>query len=61
MISRLRNCIVSLVTQRVMLYDTSILYCYEASLPHQIKDILKPEVMEEIVMETRQRLLEQEG
>lgn len=27
----------------------------------QIKDILKPEVMEEIVLETRQRLLEQEG
>uniref|UniRef100_H0V6K3 Exosome component 2 n=1 Tax=Cavia porcellus TaxID=10141 RepID=H0V6K3_CAVPO len=44
-ISRLRNCVVSLVTQRMMLYDTSILYCYEASLPHQIKDILKPEVM----------------
>ncbi|GAB5580223.1 exosome complex component RRP4 [Prionailurus iriomotensis] len=60
-ISRLRNCIVSLVTQRMMLYDTSILYCYEASLPHQIKDILKPEIMEEVVMETRQRLLEQEG
>ncbi|KAM4848014.1 exosome complex component RRP4 isoform X1 [Urocitellus parryii] len=60
-ISRLRNCIVSLVTQRMMLYDTSILYCYEASLSHQIKDILKPEVMEEIVLETRQRLLEQEG
>uniref|UniRef100_A0A8C3W5Y6 Exosome component 2 n=1 Tax=Catagonus wagneri TaxID=51154 RepID=A0A8C3W5Y6_9CETA len=60
-ISRLRNCIVALVAQRVMLYDTSILYCYEASLPHQIKDILKPEVMEEIVVETRQRLLEQEG
>uniref|UniRef100_A0A1D5QXZ6 Exosome component 2 n=1 Tax=Macaca mulatta TaxID=9544 RepID=A0A1D5QXZ6_MACMU len=60
-ISRLRNCVISLVTQRMMLYDTSILYCYEASLPHQIKDILKPEIMEEIVMETRQRLLEQEG
>eukprot|EP00069_Balaena_mysticetus_P003536 bmy_16869T0 len=60
-ISRLRNCIISLATQRMMLYDTSILYCYEASLPHQIKDILKPEIMEEIVMETRQRLLEQEG
>ncbi|XP_068925449.1 exosome complex component RRP4 isoform X2 [Petaurus breviceps papuanus] len=27
----------------------------------EIKDILKPEIMEEIVMETRQRLLEQEG
>ncbi|XP_064420423.1 exosome complex component RRP4 isoform X2 [Latimeria chalumnae] len=27
----------------------------------EIKDILKPEIMEEIIMETRQRLLEQEG
>ncbi|XP_044517261.1 exosome complex component RRP4 isoform X3 [Gracilinanus agilis] len=60
-ISRLRNCIVSLVAQKMMLFDTSLLYCYEASLSHQIKDILKPEIMEEIVMETRQRLLEQEG
>ncbi|KGL74872.1 Exosome complex component RRP4, partial [Tinamus guttatus] len=60
-ISRLRNCIVALVTQKLMLFDTSILYCYEASLPHQIKDILKPEVMEEIVLETRQRLLDLEG
>ncbi|XP_054076863.1 exosome complex component RRP4 isoform X1 [Rissa tridactyla] len=60
-ISRLRNCIVALVTQQLMLFDTSILYCYEASLPHQIKDILKPEVMEEIVLETRQRLLDLEG
>ncbi|OXB73514.1 UNVERIFIED_CONTAM: hypothetical protein H355_012481 [Colinus virginianus] len=60
-ISRLRNCIVALVTQKLMLFDTSILYCYEASLPHQIKDILKPEVMEEIVLETRQKLLDLEG
>lgn len=60
-ISRLRNCIVALATQKLMLFDTSILYCYEASLPHQIKDILKPEVMEEIVLETRQRLLDLEG
>uniref|UniRef100_A0A8C4UL12 Exosome component 2 n=1 Tax=Falco tinnunculus TaxID=100819 RepID=A0A8C4UL12_FALTI len=34
-ISRLRNCIVALVNQKLMLFDTSILYCYEASLPHQ--------------------------
>uniref|UniRef100_U3IYI7 Exosome complex component RRP4 n=2 Tax=Anas TaxID=8835 RepID=U3IYI7_ANAPP len=60
-ISRLRNCIVALATQKMMLFDTSILYCYEASLSHQIKDILKPEVMEEIVLETRQRLLDLEG
>uniref|UniRef100_A0A8D0H7E6 Exosome complex component RRP4 n=1 Tax=Sphenodon punctatus TaxID=8508 RepID=A0A8D0H7E6_SPHPU len=60
-ISLLRNCIMALVSQKLILYDTSILYCYEASLSHQIKDILKPEVMEEIVLETRQRLLELEG
>ncbi|XP_030063684.1 exosome complex component RRP4 [Microcaecilia unicolor] len=60
-ISRLRNCLLALSTHKMMLYDTSILYCYEASLPHQIKDLLKSEVMEEIVMETRQRLVEQEG
>lgn len=27
----------------------------------QVKDILKPEVMEEIVMLTQQKILEQEG
>lgn len=27
----------------------------------QVKDILKPEVMEEVVMLTQQKLLEQEG
>ncbi|XP_036823722.1 exosome complex component RRP4 isoform X3 [Oncorhynchus mykiss] len=60
-ISRLRNCLLALGAHKVLLYDTSVLYCYESSLPHQIKDILKPEVMEEIVMVTRQKLVEQEG
>ncbi|XP_023666814.1 exosome complex component RRP4 [Paramormyrops kingsleyae] len=60
-ISRLRNCILALATHKVMLYDTSVLYCYESSRPHEIKDLLKPEVMEEVVMITRQRLVEQAG
>ncbi|KAG8447606.1 hypothetical protein GDO86_014930 [Hymenochirus boettgeri] len=60
-ISRLRNCILALANQKMLLYDTSILYCYEASLSHQIKDLLKTEVIEDIVVETRQRLIEQEG
>ncbi|KAM4665076.1 exosome complex component RRP4 [Discoglossus pictus] len=60
-ISRLRNCILALAAQKMLLYDTSILYCYEASLSHQIKDLLKIEVMEDIVMETRHHLAEQEG
>uniref|UniRef100_A0A8C1BV89 Exosome component 2 n=1 Tax=Cyprinus carpio carpio TaxID=630221 RepID=A0A8C1BV89_CYPCA len=60
-ISRLRNCLLALAAHKVLLYDTSVLYCYEASLTHQIKDILKPEIMEEIILETRQRLVEHEG
>ncbi|XP_056146948.1 exosome complex component RRP4 [Lampris incognitus] len=60
-ISRLRNCLVALDAYKVLLYDTSILYCYEFSLHHPIKDILKPEVMEEIVMLTQEKLAEHEG
>ncbi|XP_029371965.1 exosome complex component RRP4 isoform X3 [Echeneis naucrates] len=60
-ISRLRNCLFALAAHKILLYDTSVLYCYESSLQHQVKDILKPEVMEEIVMLTQQKLLEQEG
>ncbi|XP_030625093.1 exosome complex component RRP4 isoform X3 [Chanos chanos] len=60
-ISRLRNCLLVLAAHKILLYDTSVLYCFESSLSHQIKDILKPEVMDEIVMKTRQRLMEQEG
>lgn len=37
-ISRLRNCIMALVNHKMMLFDTSILYCYEASLPHQVQE-----------------------
>ncbi|XP_070780911.1 exosome complex component RRP4 isoform X3 [Enoplosus armatus] len=60
-ISRLRNCLLALAAHKVLLYDTSVLYCYESSVQHQVKDILKPEVMEEIVMLTQQKLFEQEG
>ncbi|XP_022099167.1 exosome complex component RRP4-like [Acanthaster planci] len=55
-ISRLRNCIVGLAEHRMMLYDTSILYTYEASLKYTLEELLKPEVMEEVVEDTRQRL-----
>lgn len=35
-ISRLRNCLLALAAHKVLLYDTSVLYCYEASLTHQV-------------------------
>jgi exosome complex component RRP4 len=55
-IARLRNCILALAEHRMMLYDTSILYAYDASTPYQIKDLLKPEVMRDIVEITKQQL-----
>jgi len=33
---RLRNCIVALAEQKVLLYDTSIQYTYDASLKYEV-------------------------
>lgn len=35
-ISRLRNCIMALAAHKVLLFDTSVLYCFESSLQHQV-------------------------
>ncbi|XP_037083172.1 exosome complex component RRP4-like [Pollicipes pollicipes] len=55
-ISRLRNCLLALAASWLMLYDTSILYAYEASGKFQARDLLKPEVMLEVADLTRKRL-----
>lgn len=55
-IARLRNCILGMTQHRMMLHDTSILYAYESSLSHPVKDILTPEVISEVVAMTQQRL-----
>ncbi|KAK3088066.1 hypothetical protein FSP39_014208 [Pinctada imbricata] len=59
-ISRLRNCVLALAEHKMQLYDTSVLYTYEASLNFAVKDILKPEIMSEIIDSAQQRL-EREG
>lgn len=38
-ISRLRNCLLALAAHKVLLYDTSVLYCYESSVQHQVGSI----------------------
>jgi len=58
-IARLRNCIVALSTYGVLLYDTSVTYAYDASLVHDVKDLCRPEVQEEIVDITRRNLAQQ--
>ncbi|XP_056013323.1 exosome complex component RRP4-like [Ostrea edulis] len=55
-VARLRNCIQLLAAHKMQLYDTSVLYTYEASLNFTIKDILKPELGLEILEHTQQRL-----
>ncbi|XP_048245546.1 exosome complex component RRP4-like [Haliotis cracherodii] len=59
-IARLRNCVLALADHQMMLYDTSILYVYEASENHAISEMLKPEVTAELIDLVRQRL-EMEG
>jgi len=36
--ARLRNCILALADQNMMLYDTSIMYAFEASAHYQVKN-----------------------
>ena len=36
-IARLRNCILALAQQRILLYDTTVQYTYEASLKYQVR------------------------
>jgi exosome complex component RRP4 len=55
-IARLCNCVLALAEHRMMLYDTSILYTYDACTQYQVKDLLRPEVMKEIVDVAKHRL-----
>ncbi|XP_073242323.1 exosome complex component RRP4-like [Porites lutea] len=58
-IARLRNCIVTLTENGVMLFNTSLQYAYDASMKHSVKDLLKPEIQEEIADTVRQRLMQE--
>jgi len=57
-IARLRNSIIALAEHKVLIYDTTVLFAYEASQKYQIKELMKHEVMSEVVEVTRQRLQE---
>lgn len=55
-IIRLKNCVQALAESKMLLFDTSVLYAYEASSKYTIKDLLKPEVKNEITDLTIQRI-----
>lgn len=59
-IVRLRNCILALVSCKMMLYDTSIQYAYDESLKYDLDELLKQEIMFDVAFLTQHRLRAQE-
>ena len=55
-IARLRNCILALAEHKMMLYDTTVLYAFEASSGYEAGELLKPKIKAEIFRDTLQRL-----
>lgn len=56
MIARLRNCILALTDHRMLIYNSSLDYAVDASKQYNIKDLLKPEVKDELAQITKQTL-----
>nr|CAG4649495.1 EOG090X09DD [Scapholeberis mucronata]SVE93735.1 EOG090X09DD [Scapholeberis mucronata] len=56
-ISRLRNCVAALAQSKMMIYDTSIMYAYDASISLccEIKDLLLPDKIAEIAFMVRKQ------
>ena len=55
-ISRLRNCILALVNNCVMLWDTTIIHAYDASLKYQVTEMLQNDVMRDIANVARRNV-----
>ncbi|KAJ1971700.1 Exosome complex component rrp4 [Dimargaris xerosporica] len=56
MIARVANCIVALTRHFVHIHETSILYAYEASLQHPIKNLVASDISSDIALEVRNKL-----
>ena len=55
--ARLRNVMVALANNGTMLWDTSIIYGYEASSKYSVTELLSPDCMRDVAHLTKQRLL----
>uniref|UniRef100_A0A914UJW5 Ribosomal RNA-processing protein 4 n=1 Tax=Plectus sambesii TaxID=2011161 RepID=A0A914UJW5_9BILA len=55
-IARLSNCVSLLASNRVLLYDTTIISAFDISLQYEIKELLKVDVGAEIALEVRAKL-----
>ena len=55
-IVRLRNCILILAKHNIMIHDTTIMYCYDASLRFTLSDLLQNDIINEVAAETKGRI-----
>lgn len=55
-IARVRNCIAALAARGISIYDSSIIYAYDASLRYAVADLLQADAIEEITMAVRAAL-----
>lgn len=55
-ITRVRNCVLILQKYCIMIYDTSILLCFEYSQQYTSRQLLEPDIQQECAEITRQRL-----
>ncbi|VDN25200.1 unnamed protein product [Gongylonema pulchrum] len=51
-IARVANCVIILAKHHIPLFDTSVVYAYDASMAHEVKDLLKAETANSIAAET---------
>ncbi|KAI9100449.1 hypothetical protein DFS34DRAFT_614634 [Phlyctochytrium arcticum] len=58
MIARVANSILCLARHNSFINDTMIVYAYEASTAYAVKEMLKPDICQSIVMVARQQLKE---
>ena len=54
--SRLRNVILALASSGTMLWDTSLIYGYEASGKYSVVELLNKDCMRDVAVLTQQRL-----
>ena len=59
-ITRVRNCVLILSKYCLMIYDTSILYCFDYSQGFSGKELLESEVQKECALEVKRQLTQLE-
>lgn len=56
--TRIANCIKILEDSMQPIYETTIIHAYSASSEFDVQELIKPEVMDEVASEVRNRLAE---